>query len=57
MTKPPSGSAMTLNGAGTGGSHDVSSAHVIRELLDSTPIETVRRAAGPRETSPSPVAE
>jgi MoxR-like ATPase len=37
--------------------HDVSSAHVIRELLDSTPIETVRRAAGPRETSPSPVAE
>jgi MoxR-like ATPase len=38
--------------------HDVSSAHVIRELLDSTPIETVRRAAsGPRETSPSPVAD
>jgi MoxR-like ATPase len=37
--------------------HDVSSAHVIRELLDSTPIETVRRAAGPRETSPSPVVE
>ena len=38
--------------------HDVSSAHVVRELLDSTPIETVRRAAGgPRETSPSPVAE
>jgi MoxR-like ATPase len=38
--------------------HDVSSAHVVRELLDSTPIETVRRAAGgPRETSPSPVAD
>jgi MoxR-like ATPase len=37
--------------------HDVSSAHVIRELLDSTPIESVRRASGPRETSPSPVAE
>ena len=37
--------------------HDVSSAHVIRELLDSTPIESLRRAAGPRETSPSPVAE
>ena len=38
--------------------HDVSSAHVVRELLDSTPIETVRRAAGsPRETSPSRVAE
>jgi MoxR-like ATPase len=38
--------------------HDVSSAHVIRELLDSTPIETVRRAAGgPRETSPAPVVE
>jgi len=38
--------------------HDVSSAHVVRELLDSTPIETARRAAGsPRETSPSRVAE
>jgi MoxR-like ATPase len=38
--------------------HDVSSAHVVRELLDSTPIETVRRVAGgPRETSPSPVAD
>jgi MoxR-like ATPase len=38
--------------------HDVSSAHVVRELLDSTPIDTARRAAGgPRETSPSPVAE
>ncbi|HEY4752164.1 MAG TPA: MoxR family ATPase [Candidatus Limnocylindrales bacterium] len=38
--------------------HDVSAAHVVRELLDSTPIETVRRAAsGPRETSPSAVAE
>ncbi len=37
--------------------HDVSSAHVIRELLDSTPIETVRRSVGgPRETSPSPTA-
>jgi MoxR-like ATPase len=38
--------------------HDVSSAHVIAELLDSTPIETARRAVGgPRETRPSPVAE
>jgi MoxR-like ATPase len=38
--------------------HDVSSAHVVRELLDSTPIESVRRAVGgPRETSPSPVAD
>jgi MoxR-like ATPase len=38
--------------------HDVSSAHVIRELLDSTPIETARRTVGgPRETSPSPVAD
>jgi MoxR-like ATPase len=38
--------------------HDVSSVHVIRELLDSTPIETARRTAGgPRETRPSPVAE
>jgi MoxR-like ATPase len=38
--------------------HDVSAAHVVRELLESTPIETVRRAAsGPRETRPSAVAE
>ncbi len=37
--------------------HDISSAHVVSELLDSTPIETVRRAAGPRETRPSPVAD
>ncbi len=38
--------------------HDVSSAHVIGELLDSTPIETARRTVGgPRETRPSPVAE
>jgi MoxR-like ATPase len=38
--------------------HDVSAAHVVRELLDSTPIETVRRAAsGPRETSASVVGE
>ena len=38
--------------------HDVSSAQVIGELLDSTPIEAARRAVGgPRETTPSPVAE
>jgi MoxR-like ATPase len=38
--------------------HDVSSAHVVRELLDSTPIEAARRSVGgPRETSPSPVAD
>jgi MoxR-like ATPase len=38
--------------------HDVSSAHVVRELLDSTPIDAARRAVGgPRETSPSPVGE
>ena len=37
--------------------HDVSSAHVVRELLDSTPIESARRTVGgPRETSPSAVA-
>ena len=38
--------------------HDISAAHVVHELLDSTPIETTRRAVGgPRETRPSPVAE
>ncbi len=34
--------------------HDVSAAHVVRELLDSTPIEAARQAGGPREVSPSP---
>ena len=34
--------------------HDVSAAHVVRELVDSTPIEAARQAGGPREVSPSP---
>ncbi|MCJ7711471.1 MAG: MoxR family ATPase, partial [Chloroflexi bacterium] len=33
--------------------HDVSSAHVVRELVGSTPIEAARQAGGPREVSPS----
>jgi MoxR-like ATPase len=34
--------------------HDISAAHVVRELLDSTPIEAAARAAGgPREVRPS----
>ena len=34
--------------------HDVSAAHVVRELLDSTPIEAARQAGGPREVTPEP---
>jgi hypothetical protein len=34
--------------------HDVSAAHVVRELLDSTPIEAARQAGGPREVTTSP---
>ena len=35
--------------------HDVSAAHVVRELLDSTPIEAAaRQSGGPREVRPSP---
>ncbi len=37
--------------------HDISSAQVVGELLESTPIESVRRAGRPRETSASPVAD
>ena len=33
--------------------HDVSAGNVIRELLESTPIESVRQTGGPREVSPS----
>src|SRR4051812_11650210 len=36
--------------------HDVSAAHVVRELLDSTPIEAARQAGGPREMTPTPAA-
>ena len=34
--------------------HDISAAHVVRELLESTPIEAARQAGGPREVRPSP---
>jgi MoxR-like ATPase len=36
--------------------HDVSAGNVIRELLESTPIESVRQTGGPREVSPSAAA-
>ena len=36
--------------------HDISAAHVVRELLESTPIEAARQAGGPREVRPSPAA-
>jgi MoxR-like ATPase len=36
--------------------HDVSAGNVVRELLDSTPIESARQAGGPREVRPSPAA-
>jgi MoxR-like ATPase len=37
--------------------HDISAAHVVRELLDSTPIEAAARGAGgPREVRPSATA-
>jgi MoxR-like ATPase len=36
--------------------HDVNAANVVRELLDTTPIEPTRRTGGPREVSPSPTA-
>jgi MoxR-like ATPase len=36
--------------------HDISAAHVVRELLDATPIEAARQAGGPREVHPSPAA-
>ena len=36
--------------------HDISAAHVVRELLEATPIEAVRQAGGPREVRPSPAA-
>ena len=34
--------------------HDVSAAHVVREQVESTPIEAARQAGGPREVRPSP---
>jgi len=37
--------------------HDISSAQVVGELLERTPIEAVRRAGRPREASASPVAD
>ena len=36
--------------------HDVSAGNVIRELLESTPIESVRQTGGPREVRPSAAA-
>jgi MoxR-like ATPase len=36
--------------------HDISAAHVVRELLESTPIETARQTGGPREVRPSAAA-
>jgi MoxR-like ATPase len=33
--------------------HDVNAGHVVQELLETTPIEAVRRTGGPREVSPS----
>ena len=35
--------------------HDISSAHVVRELMEATPIEAAaRQSGGPREVRPSP---
>ena len=36
--------------------HDIDAAHVVRELVDSTPIEAARQAGGPREVRASPAA-
>ena len=36
--------------------HDVSASNVVRELLDSTPIEAARQTGGPREVRPSAAA-
>ena len=36
--------------------HDVSAANVVRELLDSTPVEAARITGGPREVRPTPTA-
>jgi len=37
--------------------HDINAAHVVRELVESTPIEAAtRQTGGPREVSPSPAA-
>jgi len=34
--------------------HDISAAHVVRELVESTPIEAAaRQSGGPREVRPS----
>jgi hypothetical protein len=33
--------------------HDVNAGNVVRELLETTPIESIRRTGGPREVSPS----
>ncbi len=36
--------------------YDISAGHVVRELLEATPIEAARQAGGPREVQPSPSA-
>ena len=34
--------------------HDISAAHVVRELVEATPIEAAaRQSGGPREVSPA----
>src|SRR5206468_1956913 len=36
--------------------HDVQAGQVVRELLESTAIEGIRQAGGPREMTPTPAA-